>query len=106
MCLFSKWSTTLSLHFHFPTAPIPVRNAGFGEGEGIIWLDDVACTGDESALQSCDSLGVGVNNCGHAEDAGVICVQGFEIQLLYVCCNDISSMVESEKNDDSVYEKL
>ena len=69
-----------------------MRKAEFGKGEGPILLDEVACTGDESTLQSCDSLGIGVNDCGHAEDAGVICIQGFEIIFLYVCCNDISSM--------------
>ena len=42
----------------------------------MIWLDDVLCAGDEESLQSCPNLEVGVHNCGHDEDAGVVCSQG------------------------------
>uniref|UniRef100_W5LWS7 SRCR domain-containing protein n=1 Tax=Lepisosteus oculatus TaxID=7918 RepID=W5LWS7_LEPOC len=48
-------------------------SAFFGQGNGTIWLDDVACTGDEMSLLQCPSKEHGVNNCGHHEDAGVIC---------------------------------
>ncbi|KAK7939332.1 hypothetical protein WMY93_002658 [Mugilogobius chulae] len=47
--------------------------AGFGEGSGKIWLDDVKCSGNESFLTQCGHRGFGTNNCGHGEDAGVIC---------------------------------
>ena len=45
----------------------------FGSGTGAIWLDDVMCTGSESQLSSCTANPYGDNNCGHHEDAGVIC---------------------------------
>ncbi|XP_049417211.1 immunoglobulin superfamily member 1-like isoform X3 [Epinephelus fuscoguttatus] len=54
--------------------------AHFGEGTGKIWLDDVGCSGSERSLTQCQHRGFGTHNCGHGEDAGVVC-SGVPIRL-------------------------
>ena len=48
-------------------------SAFFGSGIGPIFLDDVGCSGTESRLIDCPNSGIGMSNCGHRDDAGVIC---------------------------------
>ena len=55
--------------------------AYFGQGSGNIVLDDVDCTGREDNLISCRHNGIGVSDCTHYEDAGVVCQPGFNVTV-------------------------
>ncbi|CAB4038510.1 partial [Paramuricea clavata] len=46
------------------------------DGSGRIWLDDVACNGNEQRLSTCLHNPWGNHDCRHSEDAGVECLGG------------------------------
>ncbi|XP_061780758.1 scavenger receptor cysteine-rich domain-containing protein DMBT1-like [Nerophis lumbriciformis] len=58
------------------------QQAHFGQGRGPIWLDNVRCKGSESKLSECTHQGIGSHNCGHQEDAGVVCEAASPLRLV------------------------
>ena len=68
----------------FEQALAAPRSAEFGEGRGVIWLDHVKCSGNETAISQCSHKGWGVTDCAHNQDAGVICIPKGEINY-YLC---------------------
>ena len=56
------------------TGAVAFGSAAFGPGSGLIYFDDVGCTGSEQTVFDCSNSGIGNNNCGHSNDAGVRCI--------------------------------
>lgn len=78
--LYIYWLQLFSMHIlniikkSFIFRPAVARtSAHFGKGSVQIWMDQVNCTGNEQSLSECQFLGFGYHDCGHHEDAGVIC---------------------------------
>lgn len=89
VCRNNVWGTVCDDFWGAEEASVACRQAGFsrfgavsrlagffGVGRGDIFLDDVMCTGTELRLTDC--VASDTNNCIHAEDIGVTCVQDGE----------------------------
>lgn len=68
-----KDATVVCRQLGYPVAIRKATSAEFGQGSGPIHLDNVICQGDEAKLHLCDANDFGDNDCGHNEDAGVVC---------------------------------
>ena len=79
-------SNILLFFLLFPYTDAAVGRSGlFGGGVGQILLDEVACVGTEPSLFDCSSRGLQVHNCGHHEDAGVICTGTLALSCTVLC---------------------
>ena len=75
------FGTVCDDNFNAAAAQVVCRQLGlsggsvgaFGPGTGPIQLDGFTCNGTESRLDQCANINVGVNDCSHGEDVGVIC---------------------------------
>ena len=61
-------------------------SAYFGEGSGLILLDNVNCGGNEFSIFECRHRIFSEHDCEHHEDAGVVCY-GESSQGTYVANN-------------------
>ena len=66
-------ATVVCRQLGYDTAEGALGRAAFGRGSGRIWYANVNCNGREANLTQCAHNGLGMNNCYHSEDAGVIC---------------------------------
>ena len=80
-----QWGTVCDDHWDTNDARVACRQLGFseatrqyqsahyGQGSGQISLDDVGCAAGEAFLSSCSHREGEIHNCGHGEDASVVC---------------------------------
>ncbi|XP_041476225.1 deleted in malignant brain tumors 1 protein-like [Lytechinus variegatus] len=54
-------------------------SARFGQGSGMILLDELSCIGTEDNIAECPHQGIGDHDCTHDEDAGAICYTGVRL---------------------------
>ncbi|XP_022099140.1 scavenger receptor cysteine-rich domain-containing group B protein-like [Acanthaster planci] len=69
-------ASVLCRQLGFSDAEEATTGAHFGQGEGQVILDGVACSGSESKITDCPSFCWERTQCNHTQDAGVVCHEG------------------------------
>ncbi|CAM5080726.1 unnamed protein product [Eretmochelys imbricata] len=79
------WATLCDAHFDLKAASVICNElecgralstpggAHFGEGQGLIWTEELQCVGNESHLAYCPRISHVNQTCSHANDASTIC---------------------------------
>ncbi|XP_030219181.1 deleted in malignant brain tumors 1 protein-like [Gadus morhua] len=92
--LYGQWATVCDDDWDLVDAQVVCRQLGcgrvlsaphgatFGPGQGPIGLDNVNCNGHESELTQCGHRGLLTHNCGHQQDAGVVCEAAPPVRLV------------------------
>ncbi|CAM5080944.1 unnamed protein product [Eretmochelys imbricata] len=83
------WATLCDAHFDLKAASVICNElecgralstpggAHFGEGQGLIWTEELQCVGNESHLAYCPRISHVNQTCSHANDASTICSNTF-----------------------------
>ena len=87
VCYNKAWGTICGTTFSTSDATVVCRQLGyrfngtqvlpiseFSQGSGPIFLDDVACNGDEEQLSECGGTAPGLYTCTHNQDAAIRCI--------------------------------
>jgi len=113
----SEWGTVCDDDFDDLDAAVFCRSIGysssgataigyFGGGEGPTWMDQVACTGEESSLEECSRNDWGVEDCSHSEDVGVLCRPEGYTEFEYLTVRDTRLANVEYGEDGSVRGRL
>ena len=87
VCFNKAWGTICDTSFSTSDATVVCRQLGyrfngtevlpiseFSQGSGPIFLDEVACDGDEEQLSECGTAAPGLYTCTHNQDAAIRCI--------------------------------
>ncbi|MGH0149152.1 UNVERIFIED_CONTAM: hypothetical protein FKN15_014477 [Acipenser sinensis] len=82
----SAWNTVCDAGFDRQDAEVVCRRlqcgipqevlgaARFGKGQGLVWSEEIQCSGNEPGLHVCPTSSREQPSCTHANDVGLVCV--------------------------------
>ena len=112
ICINNTWGTVCQDHWSINNSAVVCRQLGHTfegaisiaptsvpDGTGPIWLDNVACRGDETRLTDCPANPLGTHNCTHFNDVGVQCPPCTQGDSRLIGGNKTSGRVEVCRNN-------
>ena len=90
----SKWGTICNKGWDNTDAGVACRQLGFGstgsikqfgQGSGVILMENVACLGNEPMLINCSHRRIDNSTCSHTDDVGVECSGQSPGKYKHVC---------------------